>query len=248
VHGAETTLFLVVLGTVVAAFAGRLRVPAPALLVVAGLVVGLLPRFPPVHVPPDVVSLIVLPPKVQALLQAESLFNDATSLVLFQIAMSIAVAGDSQYERARRRVVARRRAGPGTGRAPGSSGSPRRRADGPARPDGQRPRPAHRQGGRPDSPAPNPSALAPHAGARADHREPRPTPRPAPPGAAGRRGRDTRALVRSPAGSARLLHRGPARRSPGSALAGARDGDQLRGNSMKEPRLPPRSGSQQLRS
>jgi CPA1 family monovalent cation:H+ antiporter len=163
-------LFLVVLGTVVAAFAGRLRVPAPSLLVIAGVAVGLLPRFPPVHVPPDAVSLVVLPPllyaaseelawrdlravwrpvtvlavglvlasaaaaaavtwavaavpasqafvlgsvlastdpvavsalgrrlslppKVQALVQAESLFNDATSLVLFQIAVSLAVAG-----------------------------------------------------------------------------------------------------------------------------------------------------------
>ena len=169
-HGVETVLFLVVLGTVVAAFAGRLRVPAPSLLVIAGLVVGLLPGFPPVHVPPDVVSLVVLPPllytaseelpwrdlqavwrpvavlavglvlasaaavaavawavadvpvslafvlgavlastdpvavsalgrrlslppKVQALVQAESLFNDATSLVLFQIAVSLAVSG-----------------------------------------------------------------------------------------------------------------------------------------------------------
>jgi monovalent cation/hydrogen antiporter len=61
VHGVETVLFLVVLGTVVAAFAGRLRVPAPSLLVIAGLVVALLPRFPPVHVPPEVVSLVVLP-------------------------------------------------------------------------------------------------------------------------------------------------------------------------------------------
>jgi Na+/H+ antiporter len=170
VHGVETILFLVVLGTVVAAFAGRLRVPAPSLLVIAGLVVGLLPRFPPVHVPPEVISLVVLPPllyaaseelpwrdlravwrpvavlavglvlasaaavaavtwavaavpvsmafvlgavlastdpvavsalgrrlslpaKVQVLVQAESLFNDATSLVLFQIAVSVAVAG-----------------------------------------------------------------------------------------------------------------------------------------------------------
>ena len=172
-HGVEIILFLVVLGTVVAAFAGRLRVPAPSLLVIAGLVVGLLPRFPPVHVPPDVVSLVVLPPllyaaseelpwrdlravwrpvavlavglvlasaaavaavtwavasvpvsmafvlgsvlastdpvavsalgrrlslppKVQALVQAESLFNDATSLVLFQIAVSFAVAGTAR--------------------------------------------------------------------------------------------------------------------------------------------------------
>ena len=93
-HGVETILFLVVLGTVVAAFAGRLRVPAPSLLVIAGPVVALLPRFLPVHVPPEVLSLVVLPPlpcaateelpwrdqlalpyKVQAQVQAESLFE-----------------------------------------------------------------------------------------------------------------------------------------------------------------------------
>jgi hypothetical protein len=44
VHGVEAILFLVVLGTVVAAFAGRLRVPAPSLLVIAGLAVGLTDR------------------------------------------------------------------------------------------------------------------------------------------------------------------------------------------------------------
>ncbi|HTQ89490.1 MAG TPA: Na+/H+ antiporter [Streptosporangiaceae bacterium] len=169
-RGVEIILFLVVLGTVVAAFAGRLSIPAPSLLVIAGLVVGLLPGVPPVRVTPEVVSLVVLPPllyaaseelpwrdlravwrpvvvlavglvlasaaavaavagvvagipasmafvlgavlastdpvavsalgrrlalppKVQALVQAESLFNDATSLVLFQIAVSFAVAG-----------------------------------------------------------------------------------------------------------------------------------------------------------
>jgi len=37
-----------------------------------------------------------LPPKVQVLVQAESLFNDATSLVLFQIAVAIAVAGTAE--------------------------------------------------------------------------------------------------------------------------------------------------------
>ena len=169
-RGVETILFLVVLGTVVAAFAGRLRVPAPSLLVIAGLLIGLLPWVPPVRVSPDAVSLVVLPPllyaaseelpwrelravwrpvvilavglvlasaavvaavagavagipaslafvlgavlastdpvavsalgrrlslppRVQALVQAESLFNDGTSLVLFQIAVSFAVAG-----------------------------------------------------------------------------------------------------------------------------------------------------------
>ena len=49
-RGVEIILFLVVLGTVVAAFAGRLRIPAPSLLVIAGLVVGLLPGVPAVRV------------------------------------------------------------------------------------------------------------------------------------------------------------------------------------------------------
>ncbi|MFI6375711.1 cation:proton antiporter [Streptomyces sp. NPDC050546] len=35
---------------------------------------------------------LALPPKVQVLVQAESLFNDATSLVLFHVAVSVAVA------------------------------------------------------------------------------------------------------------------------------------------------------------
>jgi hypothetical protein len=37
VRNVEVVLFPVVLGTVVAAFAGRLRIPAPSLLVIAGL-------------------------------------------------------------------------------------------------------------------------------------------------------------------------------------------------------------------
>jgi len=170
VRSVETVVVLVALATVVAAFAKRLRVPAPSLLVAAGLTVGLLPGAPVVHVPPAVVSLVVLPPllyaaseelswrdlraiwrpvavlavglvlasaaavaavaeavaslsasmafvlgavlastdpvavcalarrlalppRVQALVQAESLFNDGTSLVLFQIAVSLAVSG-----------------------------------------------------------------------------------------------------------------------------------------------------------
>lgn len=59
-------MFLVVLGTVVAAFAGHLRIPAPLLLVIAGLVAGLLPGVPPFRVTPDVVSLVVLPPLLYA--------------------------------------------------------------------------------------------------------------------------------------------------------------------------------------
>ena len=48
----ETVVLLVALATVVAAFARRLRVPAPSLLVVVGLAVGMLPRAPAIDVPP----------------------------------------------------------------------------------------------------------------------------------------------------------------------------------------------------
>jgi Na+/H+ antiporter len=166
----ETVLFLVILATVVATFARRWRVPAPSLLVIAGVIVGLLPGVPTIVVTPDIVSLLVLPPllfaageelpwrdlravwrpvsalavglvlvsaaavgavaialtplpagmafvlgavlastdpvavaalarrlslppRVQALVQAESLFNDATSLLLFRVALSVAIAG-----------------------------------------------------------------------------------------------------------------------------------------------------------
>lgn len=170
----ETVLFLVLVATVVAAFAKRLRVPAPSLLVVAGVLIGLVPGVPTVEVTPDVVSLIVLPPllfaageelpwrdlravwrpvtalavglvlataaavaviavmftplplnmafvlgavlastdpvavtalgrrlslppRVQALVQAESLFNDATSLLLFRVAVGMVVAAGASW-------------------------------------------------------------------------------------------------------------------------------------------------------
>ena len=169
----EAVVLLVAVATVVAAFANRLRVPAPSLLVAVGVAVGLLPGAPAVHVPPAVVSLVVLPPllyaaseelswrdlravwrpvavlavglvlasaaavaavaaavaslslsmafvlgavlastdpvavsalgrrlslpaRVQTLVQAESLFNDGTSLVLFQIAVSFAVGSAAE--------------------------------------------------------------------------------------------------------------------------------------------------------
>jgi Na+/H+ antiporter len=169
VRSAEIILTLVVLATVVATFAQRLRVPAPSLLVVAGIVAGLLPGVPDFRVSPDIVSLVVLPPllfaageelpwrdlravwrpvgvlafglvmasaaavaavasavtplplgmafilgavlastdpvavtalgrrlslppRVQALVQAESLFNDATSLLLFRVAVLVGIS------------------------------------------------------------------------------------------------------------------------------------------------------------
>jgi CPA1 family monovalent cation:H+ antiporter len=168
----QIVLVLIVFATVVATFARRLRVPAPSLLVVAGIVVSVLPGVPPIRVPPEAVSLVVLPPllfaagedlswpelrrvwrpvvvlsvglvlasagavaavavlvtplplsvafllgavlastdpvavtalgrrlalppRLQTLVQAESLFNDATSLVLFRVAVVAVVAGGS---------------------------------------------------------------------------------------------------------------------------------------------------------
>ncbi|MEE4540754.1 Na+/H+ antiporter [Streptomyces sp. V4-01] len=164
-----TVLLLVVLATAVATFARSRRIPAPSLLVLAGLGVALVPGTPELHIPPQAIALIVLPPllyasaeelslrdlrtvwrpvtvlafglvlcsaaavawvasaltglppatafvlgavlsstdpvavtalgrrlalpgRVQVLVQAESLFNDATSLVLFKVAIGIAVA------------------------------------------------------------------------------------------------------------------------------------------------------------
>jgi monovalent cation/hydrogen antiporter len=61
VRSVEAVVVLVAVATVVAAFARRLLVPAPSLLVAAGLAVGLMPGAPALHVPPAVVSLVVLP-------------------------------------------------------------------------------------------------------------------------------------------------------------------------------------------
>ncbi|MCX3061709.1 Na+/H+ antiporter [Streptomyces beihaiensis] len=167
--GLTIVLLLVVLATAVATGARHWSLPAPSLLVVAGLAVGLVPWVPPIHVPPQVISILVLPPllyasaeeisgrelravwrpvailafglvlasavtvgmiasaltplsapaafvlgavlastdpvavtalgrrlslpsRVQVMVQAESLFNDATSLVLFKVAVGTAVA------------------------------------------------------------------------------------------------------------------------------------------------------------
>jgi Na+/H+ antiporter len=172
VRSVQIVLVLIVLSTVVATFAHRLRVPPPSLLVVAGVIVGVLPQVPAIQVSPDVVGLVVLPPllfaagedlswpdlrkvwrpvvvlsiglvlasagavgavaalvtplplsmafllgavlastdpvavtalgrrlalpsRLQTLVQAESLFNDATSLILFRLAVAAAVTGGS---------------------------------------------------------------------------------------------------------------------------------------------------------
>jgi CPA1 family monovalent cation:H+ antiporter len=163
-------LLLVVMATAVATGARHWRIPAPSLLVIAGIGVGLLPWVVDFRVSPQVINLVVLPPllyasaeeiswrelrrvwrpvtvlafglvlasaaavgavaaaltplsgttafvlgavlastdpvavtalgrrlslppRIQMMVQAESLFNDATSLVLFKVAVGTAVAG-----------------------------------------------------------------------------------------------------------------------------------------------------------
>ncbi|WP_225094486.1 Na+/H+ antiporter [Streptomyces sp. CoH27] len=170
--GLIVVLLLVVVATAVATGARRWSLPAPSLLVVVGLVVGLMPWVPEVRLPPHVISVLVLPPllyasageisvrdlrtvwrpvtglvfglvlasaiavgyvahaitpltaatafilgsvlastdpvavtalgrrlslppRVQAMVQAESLFNDATSLVLYKVAVATAVSGSA---------------------------------------------------------------------------------------------------------------------------------------------------------
>ncbi|MFI6740222.1 cation:proton antiporter [Nonomuraea sp. NPDC050451] len=50
----------------VATFTDRISVPAPSLLVLAGLLVGLTPYASNIHVSPEIVSLVVLPPLIYA--------------------------------------------------------------------------------------------------------------------------------------------------------------------------------------
>ncbi len=170
-HEFEIVLCLVVVATVVAAFADRLRAPAPSLLALVGLAVGAVPGVPNIEISPEMIAVGVLPPllyaaaaevavselipvlravsvlavglvaasaacvgvvvhvvlpqisltsgfvlgavlastdpiavgalarrlelppRLLALVQGESLLNDATSLVLFRVAVGIAVAG-----------------------------------------------------------------------------------------------------------------------------------------------------------
>jgi CPA1 family monovalent cation:H+ antiporter len=65
-HTAEIVVGLLILASAVATFAEWLRLPAPSLLVLAGLGVGLIPGVPDVHVTPTLVSFVVLPPLLYA--------------------------------------------------------------------------------------------------------------------------------------------------------------------------------------
>src|SRR6476619_245075 len=68
-----TVLFLVVLATAVATFARRWRIPAPSLLVLAGLAVALITGAPALRIPPQIIALVVLPPLLYAAAEELSL-------------------------------------------------------------------------------------------------------------------------------------------------------------------------------
>jgi Na+/H+ antiporter len=65
-HEVEAVVGLLLGMTAVAALARRTSVPAPVLLAVAGLALGLLPGIPDVRVDPDLVLVLVLPPLLYA--------------------------------------------------------------------------------------------------------------------------------------------------------------------------------------
>ncbi len=90
---------LVGVATVVAAFAHRIRVPAPSLLVIVGVGVGLLPGVPPIQVSPDIVGLVVLPPLLYAAgedlswRELKRVWRPVTVLAIGLVAVSAAAVG-----------------------------------------------------------------------------------------------------------------------------------------------------------
>ena len=61
-HQLETVILLLIAVLALAAFARKLVIPYPILLVIGGLVLGLIPGVPTLRLDPDVVFLIFLPP------------------------------------------------------------------------------------------------------------------------------------------------------------------------------------------
>ncbi len=90
---------LVGVATVVAAFAHRIRVPAPSLLVIVGLGVGLAPGVPAIQVSPDIVGLVVLPPLLYAAgedlswRELKRVWRPVTVLAVGLVAVSAAAVG-----------------------------------------------------------------------------------------------------------------------------------------------------------
>ncbi|WP_055589092.1 Na+/H+ antiporter [Peterkaempfera griseoplana] len=98
-HAVGIVLLLVVLATAVATFARHWSVPAPSLLVLAGLGTALIPGVPALHVPPEAIATVVLPPLLYASAEELSLrdlrtvWRPVTVLALGLVFASAAVVG-----------------------------------------------------------------------------------------------------------------------------------------------------------
>jgi CPA1 family monovalent cation:H+ antiporter len=93
---AAVILVLVTASTVVAVVAGRLNLPAPSLLVLVGLAVGLVPTIPAVRLDPTVISLVFLPPLVYAAgeeLSWRDLTDVVRPLAVLAVGLVLATAG-----------------------------------------------------------------------------------------------------------------------------------------------------------
>lgn len=63
VHGTQLILLLLMLFvTVFAALAGRIKLPYPIVLVIAGLLLGFVPGIPQINLDPEIIFLVILPP------------------------------------------------------------------------------------------------------------------------------------------------------------------------------------------
>src|SRR5690349_12706707 len=92
-------LLLVVLATTVATGARRWRIPAPSLLVLAGIAVALIPGAPALHIAPETIGLVVLPPLLYAsaeelsLRDLRSVWRPVTVLAFGLVLASAALVG-----------------------------------------------------------------------------------------------------------------------------------------------------------
>jgi NhaP-type Na+/H+ or K+/H+ antiporter len=60
----ESLIFLLATAALLAQFARLLKVPYPILLVVGGLVMGFVPGLPDIEIPPEVIFVVFLPPRL----------------------------------------------------------------------------------------------------------------------------------------------------------------------------------------
>src|SRR3954462_12926432 len=67
IHATQIVLLLLLLFVVVfGVLAKRIKVPYPIILVVAGLLLGFVPRLPTITLDPELILLVVLPPLLYA--------------------------------------------------------------------------------------------------------------------------------------------------------------------------------------